>query len=412
MRRVLRPVALGFPFFLVSASIGYPADALGIDAVSRMVRSPIWQLSGFIMPVAFLIGVLRLRMTRSAVAGAVLELGALPTLGRLQQVLQVRLGDPGLEVLRWSPTQAAWIDQDGRAVAGPNTGADRALLVIDRDGTPVAAIDHDAALLDDPALADTVAAAARVALDATDLRDELRTHGGQQHGLPTGEVTFVFGDIEGSTPLLESLVLATPTCWPRSGGLPSTSPTAMAAGWSMRSAMRCSSSSRGRRPPCLPLSSCPTGWATRWPEGRTVRLRIGVHTGVPDLTPSGYVGLDVHRAARVMAAAHGGQVVVTMPVAVSMEPTVGVSLDRSAVCPAGTVRAGADPPGRGAGPRDGLPAAPSRAGRLNVPEDRRLDRISHRPGRTVVTFALPAPRLRLLAVSGELRNAGWRDHGA
>jgi class 3 adenylate cyclase len=66
--------------------------------------------------------------------------------------------------------------------------------------------------------------------------------------------------------------------------------------------------------------------ATRWPEDRTVRLRIGVHTGVPDLTSSGYVGLDVHRAARVMAAAHGGQVVATMPVVVSMEPIVGVSL--------------------------------------------------------------------------------------
>ena len=40
-----------------------------------------------------------------------------------------------------------------------------------------------------------------------------------------------------------------------------------------------------------------------------VRVRIGVHTGTPTVTEGGYVGLDVHRAARIAAAAHGGQVV-------------------------------------------------------------------------------------------------------
>jgi len=44
-------------------------------------------------------------------------------------------------------------------------------------------------------------------------------------------------------------------------------------------------------------------------EQGTVRVRLGVHTGAPLLTEDGYVGLDVHRAARIAAAAHGGQVV-------------------------------------------------------------------------------------------------------
>jgi class 3 adenylate cyclase len=44
-----------------------------------------------------------------------------------------------------------------------------------------------------------------------------------------------------------------------------------------------------------------------WPEGLSVRMRIGLHTGEPTLTASGYVGLDVHRAARICAAGHGGQ---------------------------------------------------------------------------------------------------------
>src|SRR5450759_896777 len=42
-----------------------------------------------------------------------------------------------------------------------------------------------------------------------------------------------------------------------------------------------------------------------------VRVRMGLHTGEPLLTDEGYVGLDVHRAARICAAAHGGQVVLS-----------------------------------------------------------------------------------------------------
>ena len=42
-----------------------------------------------------------------------------------------------------------------------------------------------------------------------------------------------------------------------------------------------------------------------------IRVRIGIHTGEPLVTPEGYVGLDVHRAARIAAAAHGGQIVLS-----------------------------------------------------------------------------------------------------
>ena len=48
-----------------------------------------------------------------------------------------------------------------------------------------------------------------------------------------------------------------------------------------------------------------------WPEGVVVRVRIGVHTGEPSLDGSSYVGLDVHRVARITAAGHGGQVLVS-----------------------------------------------------------------------------------------------------
>jgi class 3 adenylate cyclase len=47
--------------------------------------------------------------------------------------------------------------------------------------------------------------------------------------------------------------------------------------------------------------------AHAWPGGERVRVRMGVHTGQASATTTGLVGLDVHRAARVAAAGHGGR---------------------------------------------------------------------------------------------------------
>jgi predicted ATPase/class 3 adenylate cyclase/Flp pilus assembly protein TadD len=48
-----------------------------------------------------------------------------------------------------------------------------------------------------------------------------------------------------------------------------------------------------------------------WPPGVSIRVRMGLHTGTPDRGPGSYVGHDVHRAARISAAAHGGQVLLS-----------------------------------------------------------------------------------------------------
>ena len=48
-----------------------------------------------------------------------------------------------------------------------------------------------------------------------------------------------------------------------------------------------------------------------WPEDVQVGMRMGLHTGESTLTAGGYVGLDVHRAARICAAGHGGQTLVS-----------------------------------------------------------------------------------------------------
>src|SRR5512132_3812263 len=48
-----------------------------------------------------------------------------------------------------------------------------------------------------------------------------------------------------------------------------------------------------------------------WPAGAPLLVRMGLHTGEPVLTAEGDEGLDMHRGARVMAAGHGGQVLLT-----------------------------------------------------------------------------------------------------
>jgi predicted ATPase/class 3 adenylate cyclase len=48
-----------------------------------------------------------------------------------------------------------------------------------------------------------------------------------------------------------------------------------------------------------------------WPEGHEVRVRMGIHAGSPRLVDGAYIGLDVHRAARVMAAGYGGQILLS-----------------------------------------------------------------------------------------------------
>jgi class 3 adenylate cyclase len=48
-----------------------------------------------------------------------------------------------------------------------------------------------------------------------------------------------------------------------------------------------------------------------WPAGGTVAIRIGLHTGTAELGHDNYIGIDINRAARISAAGHGGQVVVS-----------------------------------------------------------------------------------------------------
>ena len=124
--------------------------------------------------------------------------------------------------------------------------------------------------------------------------------------LPQGTVTFLFTDVEGSTRLLQQLgdayaeVLAEHRrvlreVFARHGGVEvDTQGDAFFVAFARASdALSAAVDARDA------LSAGP------------VRVRMGLHTGEPAVTDEGYVGIDVHRAARIAAAGHGGQILVS-----------------------------------------------------------------------------------------------------
>jgi class 3 adenylate cyclase len=60
-----------------------------------------------------------------------------------------------------------------------------------------------------------------------------------------------------------------------------------------------------------------------WSQGTELRVRMGIHTGTPEVTDEGYVGSDVHLGARICAAAWGGQILVSPTAAAHLSSRSG-----------------------------------------------------------------------------------------
>ena len=125
-------------------------------------------------PLAFLIGLLDARLARSALGDLVLELREDPPPAVLREALASALRDPSLTLVYWLPDYGTWADIEGRAVDLADLDDSRPMRLIEKDGTKVAALFHDPALLDEPELLDAVTAAAGIALENGRLHAELR----------------------------------------------------------------------------------------------------------------------------------------------------------------------------------------------------------------------------------------------
>jgi predicted ATPase/class 3 adenylate cyclase len=154
--------------------------------------------------------------------------------------------------------------------------------------------------------------------------------------LPGGTVTFLFTDIEGSTRLLHAVgeryadVLAqhrelfrTIVC--KHGGV-EVDTQGDAFFIAFRSAKEAVSAAAEAQRAFA---------AHSWPNDAELRVRMGIHTGEPTRTAEGYVGVDVHRGARICAAGHGGQVLLSQP---TRDLLVDESLDRVVVLDLGMHR--------------------------------------------------------------------------
>ncbi len=265
-----------------------------------------------IVPIGFMTGQIESRMSEAAAGRLVIELGQVATPGEFERRLRAALRDPTLSVLNWSDSARGYLDGDGKPAALPAPGGARAVTLLERHRQPMTALVHDPAVLKNPDLVKTVTAAVKLAVENERLRGQVEARASEVHTLPKGDVAFLLSDIEGSTELLQRLgdryapLLADVRAMirgavDRAGGREvdaradeffavfPRAPQALAAALAIDRAMQ----------------------ARAWPRGAEVRVRIGIHRGRPTLTDSGYVGLVVHTAARLCAAAHGAQILLS-----------------------------------------------------------------------------------------------------
>jgi YVTN family beta-propeller protein len=142
--------------------------------------------------------------------------------------------------------------------------------------------------------------------------------------LPTGTVTFLFTDIEGSTRLLKQLggryaeVLAEHQRIIRDAVAERGGREIDTQGDSFFFAFARANAALGAAVVAQQALAEHT-----WPEGGQVRVRMGLHTGEPVVGEERYVGMGVHRAARIGAVGHGGQVLLSNATRELVEDEVG-----------------------------------------------------------------------------------------
>ena len=282
-----------------------------------------------IVPVGFIDGQLRSESRHAAAGRVVIELGRTGAPGELEKQLRRALRDPTLTVLHWSEAAGSYLDGVGKPIPLPNEAEGRAVTYLERRGRPMTALVHDPAVLRDPDLTETVLAAVRFVIEKESLQGEIKARSTDAAVLPTGFVTFLLTDIEGSTALLRRLgdgyaqllkdvrgIIRNAVLQAGGREVDVRADEFFAVFELVQAAIEAA----------LAIQRTLSG--RTWPEDLDVRVRTGIHSGRPTLTDTGYIGLSVHTAARVCSVAHGGQIVVSGETGAAVEGSLpaGVAL--------------------------------------------------------------------------------------
>ena len=131
--------------------------------------------------------------------------------------------------------------------------------------------------------------------------------------LPTGTATFLFTDIQGSTKLVQQLGIE------RWKGILDTHYEILRREFLAQDGREVNTEGDAffiAFPQAnAAVAACAAGQRALndhpWPEDAVIRVRMGLHTGEAAIVGGDYIGLDIHRAARIATSAHGGQVVLS-----------------------------------------------------------------------------------------------------
>jgi signal transduction histidine kinase len=163
--------ALAFAAVLVAGSVANLGGAG--DGVDRAI---LWayQIVIFGIALGFLADLLRGSWTEATVTGLVVDLGNVPEEGILRERLAAALGDPSLAVGYWIAEERGYFDEAGQPLELQQEGSGREVTYAHHGDEPAAALVHDAGVLQDRELVESVAAAARIAVSNVRLQTEIR----------------------------------------------------------------------------------------------------------------------------------------------------------------------------------------------------------------------------------------------
>jgi PAS domain S-box-containing protein len=173
LRRILRPVYLAGGLSVILLAIGFILTPFSGIANTIIVVALIATFTA--VPFLFLAGLLGTTIARSAGIGEIFT--AIPeraSPGEVQEGLRRALRDRTAEVAYWYDEGGHYVDVDGQHFELPPDTRDRVVTRLDYADTPVAAIVHDAALLEEPELLETITSAARIALERDRLLVEVK----------------------------------------------------------------------------------------------------------------------------------------------------------------------------------------------------------------------------------------------